>query len=473
MVDESRLSAAKKKLLELQKRGKLGESRSGSNFRKSGEPSPVSFAQEQIWNLEQTAGKLAPLYNESITIHRHGHCDKAIVEASIAEIIRRHEIWRTTFEATDSHPIQVIHPAPAKFEIPYDDLRELPESERATAALTLATQDATHSFDLSRGPLLRFRLVTLSEIEHKLFLTAHQIIVDGITVFDVFPLELATLYEAYAAGKPSPLAEVSAQASDFASWQRTSFTEKEIGQQLDYWHNQFHDDVPVLQWPRTRPLRQTYRGAIYPFSLSKQLTTSVRNVAREQGSTVFSVLLSTLAALLHKYTGQMQIVIGTLSPSGRKQVAFQKLPGYFLNPVPLKADLSRNPPFQKLLGQMRRVILEAITNDGVTLEMIAQRLRMKVDPARHPFFTIALSVAPEAVKLPGGWEMTYMDVESGGARWDLYVEMSDRVEGMLGRAQYNPDLFSPAEIEKFVEDFRKLLAACISNLESPVLDIPV
>jgi non-ribosomal peptide synthetase component F len=169
------------------------------------------------------------------------------------------------------------------------------------------------------------------------------------------------------------------------------------------------------------------------------------------------ILLAALVSLLHRYTSQDDITVGTLAASGRKQIEVQHCLGYFLNPVALRANLSGNPSFSSILRQMRDVTLGALSNDGVPLELIAERLNLKPDPGRHRFFTVAISIAPAVAQLPPGWSMTYMDVESGGARWDLYLELNDRMEGLLGRAQYNPDLFTPAAIGETVEDFRLLL----------------
>jgi non-ribosomal peptide synthetase component F len=196
---------------------------------------------------------------------------------------------------------------------------------------------------------------------------------------------------------------------------------------------------------------------MHAFTMPSQLAQSLKELARREGATLFMVLLAGLFALLHRYTGQDDLIIGTLSPSGRKQSALQRCMGYFLNPVALRANVSGNPSVRSLLAQMREVTLGAISNDDVPLGMIADRLQLKPDPSRHPFFTVALSVAPDVAALPPGWGMTYMDVESGGARWDLYIEMSDRAEGLLGRAQYNPDLFTPATMAETIEDFQHLL----------------
>ena len=460
---EAGLSKAKQKLLELQRRrGSVAETSSAAvdlKYRSREIPSPLSLAQERVWRLDQTAGKFAPLHNESITIHRRGPCDTPALERSLAEIVRRHEIWRTTFEVMAKRPVQIVHPAPATFTLPVENLRTLPEAERERKALHLATLDAQLPFDLKHGPLVRARLVTFSDDEHRLYLTAHQSIVDGITVFDIFPSELTTLYEAFASGKPSPLPELGAQFADFAAWQRRNVSGATIESQLSYWQQKLGGELLVLPWPNkgVRPAQQTYRGAMHPFKLPPELAQSLKDLGRREGATLFMVLLGGLVSLLHRYTGQEDIIVGTLAPSGRKQIEFQRCMGYFLNPVPLRANLSGNPAFGALVRQMREATLGALSNDDVPLELIAERLRIKPDQSRHPFFTVALSVAPEVAHLPSGWSMTYMDVESGGARWDLYIELSDRADGLLGRAQYNPDLFTIDTIAQTVEDFRRLL----------------
>jgi surfactin family lipopeptide synthetase A len=462
MQKEPRLSEAKQKLLDIQRRGgRTPAAATALEVKRRARETPalLSLPQEQVWRLDQTAGKLAPLHNESITIHRHGLCDIAALEASLAEIVRRHEIWRTTFDVLAGQPVQIVHDAPATFKLPVTDLRSLPEGDRQKKAHEVATQDASQPFDLKHGPLFRVRLVTLADAEHRLYLTAHQSIVDGITVFDIFPSELTTLYECFPAGKPSPLPPLENQYADFADWQRRSVAGEAMEKQLAYWQKQLAGELPTLQWPNegARPARQTFRGALHPFKLTQELMEPLRELGRREGATLFMILLAGLVALLHRYTRQEDIIVGTLAPCGRKQIEFQRLLGYFLNPVALRTNLSGDPSFSSLLGQMRELTLGAISNDDMPLELIAERLQIKPDPSHSLFFTVALSVAPDVPQLPPGWSMTYMDVESGGARWDLYLEMNDRPGGMIGRAQYNPDLFTNAAIAQTLEDFRVLL----------------
>jgi hypothetical protein len=463
MSKEPRLSDAKQKLLELQ-RNRVNSplvSSLKSDLKCSPRelPAPLSLAQEQVWRLDQTAAKLAPLHNESITIHRCGTCDVAALERSLAEVVRRHEIWRTTFDVIAGQPAQIVHASPVHFELLVTDLKAFPESEREKKSQEFGTQDARQPFDLQHGPLFRVRLVTLSDNEHRLYLTAHQSIVDGITVFDIFPSELTTIYESFVSGMPSPVPELEHQFSDFACWQRRILAGERMERQLTYWQSQLAGDLPALQWPSNtqRPDQQTYRGAMYSFELPLELAQSLKILAQREGATPFMVLLAGLVMLLHRYTGQHDIIVGTLAPSGRKQIEFQRCMGYFLNPVALRTNLRGQPTFSSLLHQVRDTTLGALSNDDVPLDLILERLQIEPNPKRHPLFTVVLSLAPDVTPLPPGWSMTYMDVESGGARWDLYIEMSDRAEGMLGRVQYNPDLFTPSAVAQTVEDFRLLL----------------
>ncbi len=185
--------------------------------------------------------------------------------------------------------------------------------------------------------------------------------------------------------------------------------------QLAYWQGQLSRELPALQWPNkgVRPALRTFRGAMQSFEFSRELAQSLKELGRQEGATLFMILLAGLVKLLHGYTGQKDIIVGTLAPSGRKQTEFQRLLGYFLNPVALRANLSGDPAFRTLLRQMREVTLGAISNDDVPLEVIAERLQVRPDPSRSLFFTVALSVAPDAAQLPPGWSRTYMDVESG------------------------------------------------------------
>jgi len=466
MPDLAHLSEARQKLFELQRLGNL-RPRAGipsvTAERGTGNMAPLSLAQEQVWHRDQVATAKAPLYNESITIHRTGPLNVAILEKSLAEIIQRHQIWRTTIDTIDGRPVQIVHPAPASFSLPVVDLQNLPVTEREAEAIRLASAEAKPAFDLERGPLLRAMLVRLGEQSYRLFLTAHQLTVDGVSVYSVFPTELTSIYEAFAAGRKSPMPPLPLQYADFACWQRQWLTGDVLQEQMNYWQNQLAGELPILSWPSVRPPAETFRGAILPFELTEHLTDELRELGQHEGVTLFAVLLAGFVVLLNHYTAQEDIIVGTVAPAGRKRAEFQKLLGYFLNPVPLRLDLSGDPSFRVLLRRAQKTTLGAISHDDIPLEHLAKRFIANPSPSRHPFFQMVISLAPSVAELPPGWSMTPMDVESGGARWDLYLELSDRPLGALGRAQYNPDIFERAAIAELLEDFQFVLQSASRN----------
>ena len=286
-------------------------------------------------------------------------------------------------------------------------------------------------------------------------MTAHQSVVDGISVFRIFPMELTQLYESFSAGRPSPLPDLPIQFADYAFWQRS----QPIDDQIDYWKKQLGGGLPVLDWPpgSAQESRLTQRGLIHPFTWPQALVDELRKLSHQQGVTLFSILLAGFSALLHAYTAEEDIILGTLSPSGRKRSEVQSLLGYFLNPVALRMHIKREACFSDLLREAKDVISGALTNDDVPLSRLADELKANAKLVQNPFFNIAISLGPGVPPLPAGWTQSYMDVGSGGSRWPLYVEFSDRGAGLIGRAQYNPDFISTKLLERALNDFEDLL----------------
>jgi surfactin family lipopeptide synthetase A len=469
-------SDAKRILLEKFVRGELARGpipRAGTQERESG--LPLSLSQEQVWLRSQAAAGMPPLYNETITIHRTGPLSVPTLQRALLEILRRHEAWRTTFEMREGQVRQVIHPVTEEFPLSIVDLSETPQIYRDGQALRLASEQARVPFDLQRGPLIRALLVSLDDREHRLFVNMHQIITDGISVYEVLPTELATLYESFTRGTPSHLPGLPLQFADFALWQRDWLRSGVQERQLDYWRKQLGSETPVLPWPtdRPRPPVQTYRGALKAFTTGRKRLDMLNETARNAGVSLFAMLVAHLAALLHAYTSQDEIVLGTLAPCGRHRLEFQKLLGYFLNPVALRLEISRRVSFRELMEQAQKVIVEAISHADVPFECMVTELGFAAESNRHPLFQIAISLAPSLAPLPPGWDMTPMDVESGGARWDLYLELSERPEGLMGRAQYNPDLFEATTLAAMLKDFQVLLQAAASNPNQKLSDLLV
>jgi hypothetical protein len=432
-----------------------------------GSVAPLALAQEQIWR--RSLETPIPLYNESITLLRNGPLEIEVLERSIAEIIRRHEIWRTSFKLIGGCPSEVVHSADSAFPVHVVDLRREPEEERQQLALHLACEDARRPFDLSAGPLLRALLIRMGDEVYRLAITAHLSIVDGVSVYQVFPKELGALYNAYSAGRPSPLAELTIQYRDFAYWQRKWFTDYEMERQLEYWRKQLRGEPPALNWPRVcRPPVQTFHGAIHACTFPVEILTAVRNLCRSTGTTLFTLLEAALTTVLYSYTSQTEIVLGTFSPAGRKRSEVQPLLGYFLNPVPLRIDLSDDPPFGELLQRTQLAIYDAISHDDVPLEWLARELLPVVDKSRNPFFTVGISLQPRTPPTDSGWNVTSMDAQSGGAIWDLYIAFIERPTELLGRIQYNTDLFDVEVIAQLVRDLSALLAAAVVHPEQRV-----
>src|SRR5437879_6076125 len=224
------------------------------------------------------------------------------------------------------------------------------------------------------------------------------------------------------------MANLPIQYADYAYWQRQWMQTEAFASQLAYWRDRLMPEPPALQWPTDRPppASSTYRGAIRPFTISNQLVQRLNAMSRGESVTLFMSLLAGFSALLYRYTNQEDMVIGTLAPSGRKRSEVQNLMGYFLNPVPLRMNLCGNPTFRELLRQARDVVLGAIANDDVPFEYVMAKAGLSSDPNRRPLFEVVISLAPATPDLGPGWSQTFMDVESGGARWGLYLELGDR-----------------------------------------------
>jgi amino acid adenylation domain-containing protein len=470
----SDLSEAKRRLLEKYLRSMPAGNGAVPRItpRPQDKPAPLSFSQEQVWLHAQMTGDV-PFYNEPITIHRRGALDVAVLERCLLEIIRRHEIWRTTFDVAAGEPVQVVHPAPTTFPLPVIDLRQLPEKERCAEAVRLATADARRPFDLKLGPLVRALLVRTRHEEHRLYLSVHQIVFDAVTAYQVLLPELTSLYEAFAAGQPSPLPELKIQYADFAYWQRKQRKPEVWSEHMAYWRKQLAGELPVLGWPneRPRPPIETHRGAIERFALPVDLMQSLREYSRQQGASFYMTLLAGMAALLHRYTGQEDIILGSFT-AGRKLAEIEPLLGYFVNPLPLRIDLSGNPTFNELQARVRTVVLDALAHDDLPFVYTVKEIQAKPDPGRNPLFQVVLSQQPKLPDIPG-WELATEEVCNGGSKLDLMIVVDDRGESVFGPVIYNPDLFETATVTRMIGHWQTLLKAATGNPDMPVAELPI
>jgi hypothetical protein len=456
----SQLSDAKRVLFDRYSQGRVS---SGPKIgrRPEGISAPLSLVQEQLYSRELEFAGNPPLYNECITVRMLGLLDPDVLERSFNEIIRRHEVWRTTFETKAGQPVQIVHPH-RPVRLSRIDLRGLPERERETEAILRVSEDVRRPFQLDKGPLLRPTLVRMSDEDYRLFLVAHQIVVDGRSAYQIYPSELAAHYKAFLAGQPSPLPELTIQCADFAWWQR-EYLNGEESRQVNYWREQLGGNLPVRGWPTENPnsVARSCYGHIHPFAFSPHVSTQVREVSRRFNSTLFIVLLTGLATVLHRdekrgYEERGEVVLGTLSPSGRKQSEVMDLLGYFLNPVTLRLNCDAHNAFGELLQHARSIVSGAIANDDVPIERLARALEGQDGSGSgpSPFFDIAVSLQPPTPDFGLPWTVTSMDVDSGGSPWPLYLAFIDRPEGIIGRAQFNPSLFEIGTIKRVLQDLQ-------------------
>lgn len=385
-----------------------------------GSVAPLSFAQQQVWLHAQMVPSL-PIYNEPVTIQRHGTLDVQALGRALNEIVRRHQAWRTTFRIVDSEPAQVIQPA-GPVLLPLADLSHLPESQKEEEARRLANQDALRPFDLEQGPLFRVLLVRLSDTEHRLFFTLHHIIFDGYSIYRVLLSELATLYAAFTEGHASPLPELSIQYPDFAVWERDWQSRNgHLSEQLAYWREHLRGNLPVqLPSDRRRPAVQSFRGAIHPLTFPRELADQLKSLSRQEGATLFMTLLAGFAVLLQRYTSQDDLAIGTVS-SGRKRSELEGLLGYFLNPVVLRNDLSGDPTFRELLRRTRNLTLDALSNDDAPFTHVVNEVRPNRTLSSSPLFQVLLTLEPPLPDTQDGWTvaLTQSEVDTGFTKFDL------------------------------------------------------
>ncbi|HET6178196.1 MAG TPA: amino acid adenylation domain-containing protein [Candidatus Sulfotelmatobacter sp.] len=466
----SRLSDAKRSAIESYLKGGFAKHRIPR--RSEGRVVPLSCAQEQIWLHTQLAPDV-PMYNEAVIIDRKGPLDIGALERSLSEIMLRHEAWRTNFEMVDGQPVQVVR-EPQPITLPVVDLRHLPVPERELKARSLAEEQTRKPFDLKQDLLIRATLLRLTDDDHQLVMTLHHIVFDGLSIYDVFLPEFMTLYRAYSSGASATLRELPIRYTDFATWQKDRQLEGPLCQQMDYWRQQLSGDVPVLQLPtdRPRPAVQTYRGAMHAFRLPKNLSDSLRQASQREGATVFMTLLAAFATLLHRYTGQDDFVVGTVS-AGRKETELQGLLGCFQNPMALRVDVSGDPSFRELQKRARKAILGALSHDDVPFGTLVQELQPERDLSRSPILQVLLSLAPSMPKIEPGWDLKQMAVDVGAAKFDLDLELDDRPDGIRGRFVYNTDLFDAVTIARTVGHWETLLQSIVDNPDQPISTIPL
>ncbi|HEV8695208.1 MAG TPA: condensation domain-containing protein, partial [Lysobacter sp.] len=348
----------------------------------------LSSAQQRLWILDQISPGSA-VYNVPATYWLHGALDVAVLQRALDEIVRRHESLRTVIASDEAGPHQRVQ-APAPVPMERQDVRHLPMAERETTAFTAARREATRSFDIARGPMLRTLLVQVADDHHLFVLNAHHIATDGWSL-TILRDELRQLYTAFKTGQDSPLADLPVQYVDYALWQREQLESEALQKQLGYWRERLSGRLPVLELPgdRTRPPVQSYRGAVWRGLLPAAEYEDVKRLSRQEGVTPFMTLLAAFNTLLLRYSGQSDQIVG-VGIANRSRQELESLIGFFVNTLALRTDLSGNPTFRELLGRVKDVTLGAYSHQDLPIERLMEELDLDRALSHSPLFQAML-----------------------------------------------------------------------------------
>ncbi len=432
---------------------------------------PLSIAQQQVWLHGQLAAGV-PLYNEVLILERVGPLDQEALERSFGEIIRRHETLRTTFAVEDGSPVQVVADH-REMELPVTELSGLPSQKRDASILRIATEEARQPFDLTRGPLIRARLLRVSEQIYILIVTLHTIIADEWSL-SILAQELATLYEAYSAGEPSPLPDWPIQYGDYAHAQRDWLQGDVLDRHISYWRKRLAD-LPVLELPtdRARPPVQRFRGARESLQLSRSLSESLKDLSEIEAAPLFVTLLAAFQTLLSRYTGQRDIVVGSIVP-GREEAGAENLVGLFAHTVLIRTEIERDATFRELLACVSDLSQQDSEYQNMPFDRLVGELRSGRDLSRNPLFQVLISFTPATSSARDSWEIVNLEVDGGAAKVDLQLQLCDRAEdGIFVRFTYNTDIFDGATIRRMAGHFQTLLEGVVANPDQRLSELPL
>ncbi|NEO76293.1 non-ribosomal peptide synthetase [Moorena sp. SIO4G3] len=436
---------------------------------------PLSFPQQRLWFLVQLEPN-SPFYNMFEAVTLEGQLNVTVLERSLNEIIRRHEVLRTTFTTVNGVPRQVIAPK-LTLKLSVIDLQNV--TEQSAIVEQKVREEQLQAFDLEQSPLLRATLLKLGSQSHILLLAMHHIIADGWSL-GVLIEELSKLYPALLTDSPSTLPELPIQYADFTIWQRQWLKGDRFEQQLNYWKQQLADAPPFLELPtdRPRPPVQTFRGRSISFELNSDLTAKLKTLSQQSGATLFMTLLAALTTLLYRYSGQEDVLVGT-PIANRNHQELEPLIGFFVNTLVMRTRLESNPTFTELLTQVRQVALSAYANQDVPFEQLVDELQIERSLSHSPLFQVmfALQNAPMKPLSMPGLTIAPFPVENLRAKFDLTLMLWE-VEtpqgiSLQGFWQYNSDLFDSDRITRMVGHFQTLLGGIVSDPEQRIGELPL
>lgn len=433
---------------------------------------PASFAQQRLWFLDRLAPG-NPFYNVSTALRLTGFLNLIALEQAFNEIVRRHEILRTTFAMVEGQLSQIIA-SELTVSLHKVDLQNLPPAQQETAVKQLAIAESQLPFNLAKGPLLRIKLLQLRTAEYVLLLNFHHIVADGWSIA-VLIRELTSLYKKFAKNELSSLPELPLQYADFAEWQHQWLQGEVLETQLAYWR-QHLKGIDLLNLPiaHPRPPVPTYCGARQFLTLSSLLSEQLNSLSKQENATLFVTLLAAFQTLLYRYTEQENIAIGT-PIANRNRTELEGLIGFFVNTLVLRVDLSGNPTFQELLSRSKQVTVAAWAHQDLPFEKLVEALHPDRDLSRNPLFQISFSLQntpTAALELP---ELTWsaIDFDAGTAKLDLEFNLWEDLAGIKGQITYSTDLFDSGAIARMLNHFQTLLESIVVNPKQRLSDLQI
>ncbi|HVH67069.1 MAG TPA: amino acid adenylation domain-containing protein [Gemmatimonadales bacterium] len=449
----------------------VGEAAQRIARRKQDGPCALSFAQEQLWFLDQLAPG-SPVYNIVDVVRLEGQYDATAMRKAFEELTRRHEVLRTAFTEQHGQPSQVVAPA-IEVALPELDLSSLQEPERQREWTRVVREVGRKPFDLSRAPLFRATMVHVSPRDHRLLLAIHHIIADEWSM-ELIQQEINQLYRAFTRGRPSRLSELPIQYADFACWQREWATGDVLQQEIAYWKEELAGAPTVLELvtDKPRPAVQTFRGATEVFALPAELVERLKALGRAEQATLFMTLEAAFAALLHRYTGQDDLLVGT-PISGRTHSETERLVGCFLNTVVLRARFTDDSTFRSLLQQTRERALGAYAHPSLPFNYLVAELAPERDGSRTPLFQVMFVLhdsdgVSQVSKVSGNREL-----ETGTSKFDLTLLVSETERGLDGMIEYSTDLFDAETIRRLCGHYTTLLDAIVREPDQRVSRLPL
>jgi amino acid adenylation domain-containing protein len=440
-------------------------------------PAPLSYAQELLWLLSQVFDD-GIAYNAPGAFRLEGSLDLELLARALTALVERHEILRTTYTVIDGTPMQTVGPTtPA--EINLVDLRGTPDEEREAAAQAVLKEEARFRFDLVNGPVMRTTVIRLSNDQSILMINMHHVATDGYSRSAIYR-DLTALYEAFGKDLPSPLPPLAIQYADYAVWQRTWLDGGIAGAQLEYWKRKLARAPSRLELPTDfpRPAVRSDVGSNMRLMFDVPTREGLRATARRADSTLFVALLTVLSALLSRYSGQDDIVLGTPF-AGRNRTELESMVGYFINPLALRIDLSGDPTFLELLGRARETTLEAFANADVPYETVVRATNPQRDLSQTPVFQAMVVFHNPAWQTqrpkfqPEGIRCTEITHEKGWSKFDVLVGMSERANGLNTTWEYSTDLFKAPTVARMMAHFRALAESVVSNPDRRLSRLPM